>query len=562
MESMRSLRVVARTTLASSLMAALFSTSAYAQSAARDTATKLEAITVTGSLIPQTDVETATPTTTITAAQIKANGFSTVADALQQAAFATGSVQGPQDTNSFTPGAQTLSMFGLPVGYVKYLIDGRPMGNFPSLYNGSETFNNLSSIPTELVDHIDILPGGQSSLYGSDAIAGVVNIVLKKKLDAPVLDVRYGWTQGGGGADRRISFADSFSAGRFNLLAGVQFESTQPIWGFDRSLTRQVNQHGTTPPTASRDYLIYGDDGYHMLDPSRCAGVAGQFHGTEGLQHRENSGDYCGSPYTGGYSTLATDSKTAQAYAHATFDVNENIQLYGDLLYSYQEQKYAGGPSITWWGTSPSYGAIYDPDLDDFINLQHAFSPEEVGGYRSIMNKTIENTYMFTLGAKGSLGNSTWDYDVGLTHSDDKLIERSFARFTKPMEQYFADHVLGPNLGPDPYGYGYDTYRPNYENFYRPFIAGGISQVRPAIPTTRSKSWDNMLRAVVTNASLVAMPGGDAGIAVLVEAGNQGWDYSPDPRLLTGDVWGQSAVQGAGHRSRLCGHHRIAFAVA
>jgi outer membrane receptor protein involved in Fe transport len=140
----------------------------------------LKAVTVTGSLIPQTQVETATPTTTITAADLKAKGFATVADALQSASFATGGVQGAQSSNSFSPGAQTLSMFGLPVGFVKYLIDGRPMGNFPGLYNGSDTFNNLSGIPTEMVDHIDILPGGQSSLYGSDAIAGVVNIVLKK----------------------------------------------------------------------------------------------------------------------------------------------------------------------------------------------------------------------------------------------------------------------------------------------------------------------------------------------------------------------------------------------
>ena len=129
-------------------------------------AKKLEAVTVTGSLIPQTEIETATPITTITAADIKARGFTTVAEALQQSSFATGSVQGSQFSAGFTPTAQTLSMFGMPVGFVKYLIDGRPMGNFPGLYNGSDVFNNLSGIPTEMVDRIEILPGGQSSLYG------------------------------------------------------------------------------------------------------------------------------------------------------------------------------------------------------------------------------------------------------------------------------------------------------------------------------------------------------------------------------------------------------------
>jgi outer membrane receptor protein involved in Fe transport len=166
-------------------------TSAYAQSAQTNAsqksadqapdstkAKKLEAVTVTGSLIPQTEIETATPIITITAQDMKARGFTTIAEALQQSSFATGTVQGSQSSASFTQGAQTLSMFGLPVGFVKYLIDGRPMGNFPGLYNGSDAFNNLSGIPMDMVDHIDVLPGGQSSLYGSDAIAGVINIVL------------------------------------------------------------------------------------------------------------------------------------------------------------------------------------------------------------------------------------------------------------------------------------------------------------------------------------------------------------------------------------------------
>ena len=149
-----------------------------ARAAGQPKARKLETVTVTGTLIPQTQVETATPIVTITAEDLKARGFTSVADALQQGSFATGTVQGAQTSASFTQGAQTLSMFGLPVGFTKYLIDGRPMGNFPGLYNGSDAFNNISGIPMDMVDHIDILPGGQSSLYGSDAIAGVINIVL------------------------------------------------------------------------------------------------------------------------------------------------------------------------------------------------------------------------------------------------------------------------------------------------------------------------------------------------------------------------------------------------
>lgn len=77
-------------------------------------AKKLDTVMVAGSLIPQTQIETATPVVTITAAQMKARGFSSVAQALQQSSNAVGSVQGAQEAGGFTQGAQTLSLFGLP----------------------------------------------------------------------------------------------------------------------------------------------------------------------------------------------------------------------------------------------------------------------------------------------------------------------------------------------------------------------------------------------------------------------------------------------------------------
>ena len=386
---------------------ALSYTSAYAQSTSTDpsqqstsqqqapnpkNAKKLQAVTVTGSLIPQTQIETAQPVLTITAEQMKARGFIAVAEALKQASFSTGSVQGQQDQASFTNGAETLSMFGLPVGFTKYLIDGRPMGNFPGLYNGSDTFNSISGIPADLVDHIDILPGGQSSLYGSDAIARVVNIVLKKHVDAPTVDVRYGWHTGGG-ADRRISVADSFSVGKWNSLVAGQFEDSSPMWTGDRSLTMRFFTQATTPPVASRDYLVltaFSADGtapgYQFLDPNNRANVSSQWGDTESKQFRPGRGNYCGSQDTPGQATVMNGDKTANFYTHNTFDVNDNLQLYGDLLYTYQEQEFNADSNFLFWGRNvvEAHGATYffDPNLHggSLVLLQHGFAPEEVGG--------------------------------------------------------------------------------------------------------------------------------------------------------------------------------------
>lgn len=563
-----------RSRLSAALVAALLApTAAFAQDASPAPAetTNLDKVTVTGSLIPKTQLENFTPVTTISAEDIKARGFTSVADVLQQSAFSTGGVQGGQTSASFTQGAETVSMFGLDPGYTKYLIDGRPMANYPALYNGSDTFNNISGIPIDLVERIEILPGGQSSLYGSDAIAGVINIILKKNMEGGALSVRGGATTDGGGDSFRVSLAKGFTGfdGRLNVLAGIQAETKDPIWGYQRDLSRQYNKHGYSAQTASRDYLVAGygnfaadgfnpdNYGYVFADPNNCANVSGQFGGTVGLQDRPGFGQYCGSVTTPGYRTIANGKEAAQVYTHATFDVSDNFQLYGDLLYSHEEVKYSAGSGYTWWGTSAKYGYYYDPDLDALVNLQRAFSPEDIGGqgFRDIMNTDRSSSYSLTFGGNGTFGSSNWDYDVGFTRTEYKLKERGWARWADPINDYFDQNVLGPQLGVDPVYGIYPTFRPDYAAFYSPMSPQDFAGFT-GYTMSKSKTWDNMLRAQVTNSALFTLPGGDAGLAVVVEGGNQGWDYSPDPRLLPdpatleSQVWGTTAVNGAGHRSR------------
>jgi len=549
-------------------------------------ATNLDKIVVTGSLIPQTSLETARPVTVISAEDLQTRGFTSVADALQQSSFATGGVQGNQTSASFTQGAETLSLFGLSPSYVKYLIDGRPMANYPALYNGSDTFNNISGIPIDLVERIEILPGGQSSLYGSDAIAGVVNVILKKKMDGGVVSARLGAYQDGGGDSRRISIADSFGSedGRFNALVGAQFEHTDPVWGYDRDLTSQYNTQGVTwvrdpatntysrvasPPLASRDWLVNSPfTSYHFLDPNNCANVTAGFGGTEGVQTRPGFGDgvYCGSMSTPGYRTLKNGKESTQFYTHATFDLTDNAQVYADLLYSQESTRYHIGSNYTWWGTSVEWGYYYDPRIGnalsdaycggdpacptgDLLNLQRAFTPEDMGGWDRSMNRDDSRSYALTLGVNGTFGSSNWDYDFGVTRTDYTLTENAFARLAGPINAWFQEHILGPQLGLDPYFGAYPVFEPDYAAFYTLMTPADFNSFT-GYTKSRSKTYDNMARAQVTNGSLFSLPGGDAGVAFAVEAGNQGWDYSPDARLLDGEIWGTTAVSGSGSRSR------------
>jgi iron complex outermembrane recepter protein len=512
---------------------------------------ELEEVVVTGSLIPTTQAQTSTPILTITNADIEAKGFADVAEALQRVTFSTGSVQNGQYSGGFTQGAKVTSFFGLDPSYTKYLLNGLPIANYPALYNGTESFVSISGIPTVLVDHIDILPGAQSSIYGSDAIAGVVNIVMKQKIDGPIIDARYGFTDDGGGSDRRIAIADGFSAGGFNVVGGAQYEDSSPIWAYQRSLTSQQYAQGATPQTAERDYLVDGLSNYYFEDPAKCANVASQFGGTVKPYSQPNLGEYCGTVRDSNF-TLQNADEQVQFYLHATQDLNDNVQLYADTLLSHDVVRFSTGPSYynSDEDTNSPYAYYEDPTLPpDYLNLQHIFSPQESGGLNDTMDKNTNNSMRGTLGIKGSFGSS-WKWLADMTYTDNKLTESTHLFFTQPIEAFFAK-IYGPQLGYDN-GLGAYLYSPNYANFYKPITPAQYAGFS-GDAVNYSYTEESLARAQITNSSLFKLPGGDAGLAVQFEGGDQGWSYDPDPRYFDNQTFGFTSTAGSGHRSRYAG---------
>ncbi|MET0130454.1 MAG: TonB-dependent receptor, partial [Stenotrophomonas chelatiphaga] len=283
---------------------------------------------------------------------------------------------------------------------------------------------------------------------------------------------------------------------------------------------------------------------YLMMDPNQCANVAGQFGGTTVLGTRA-AGQSCGSVYSPGYKTVKNGKDSAQLYSSFTFDVNDTFQLFGDVLYSYEDVKYATGSNYTWWGTASGYGRFWDQTSGQWMNLQRGFAPEDISanGYKDILNTDRNKAYQVTLGGRGSFGN--WDYSASFTRGEYKLTERNFVRWADEINGYFEENVLGPQLGERD---GYAVFAPNWENFYAPLPAGDFASFT-GYTESQSRTWQNLGRFQITNGALFSLPGGDAGFAVVAEAGSEGWDYTPDARLMDGSVWGTTAVAGAGHRS-------------
>lgn len=143
-------------------------------------APRVEKIEVTGTNIKRVDQETVAPVEIITREQIERSGQPTVADVLRNIPANSGGSFSESFTNSFAPGAAGISLRGLGQKTTLVLLNGRRTAGYGFAQNLQDAFVDLNSIPTGAVERIEILKDGASAVYGSDAIAGVVNIILRK----------------------------------------------------------------------------------------------------------------------------------------------------------------------------------------------------------------------------------------------------------------------------------------------------------------------------------------------------------------------------------------------
>jgi iron complex outermembrane receptor protein len=170
----------------------------------------MQRVVVTGSLISRANTETPTPVQVLTAQDLQKSGKTSVAELLTDLASNGAGTLGTGFAGAFANGASGISLRGLTVGATLVLIDGHRMAPYPLSDDAQRSFVDVSSIPFDAIESIEILKSGASSLYGSDAIAGVVNIKLKKNISGTRLNAEYGDTEHGGGATKRASFSTGF----------------------------------------------------------------------------------------------------------------------------------------------------------------------------------------------------------------------------------------------------------------------------------------------------------------------------------------------------------------
>lgn len=191
----------------SGFIAALALTGAGAIAANTDTngGQSMEEVVVTGSHLRRTDSETPSPVEVVTAEQMHQSGLTSIQDVLHNL---TANGQGTLSqgfSGAFASGAAGIALRGLNVGATLVLVDGHRAAPYPIGDDGQRSFVDVSNLPFEAIERVEVLKDGASAIYGSDAIAGVVNIILKKAYQGVELNAEGGVTSHGDGTQVHLS---------------------------------------------------------------------------------------------------------------------------------------------------------------------------------------------------------------------------------------------------------------------------------------------------------------------------------------------------------------------
>ncbi|MBA4138722.1 MAG: hypothetical protein C0518_15560 [Opitutus sp.] len=236
------------------LLAVLTATPGFAQQtppATENETVTLQSFEVTGSRIRRVDAETPSPVVRITQESLQNTGFSTVDDALRALPFNTGAAITPISSgNGFASGTSTVNFRGLGNNNTLVLINGRraaPSG--AGSFNGFQSVVDLRQIPTSAIESVEIVKDGASAIYGSDAVAGVLNIKLKRDYTGVGVDVSFGNTFGADSFERSAFIIAGATTGKTSLTAMADFYQRNAIKDVDYSWSRtadlRANKNGT-----------------------------------------------------------------------------------------------------------------------------------------------------------------------------------------------------------------------------------------------------------------------------------------------------------------------------
>ena len=365
---------------------------------------EVEEIVVTGSRIKRVTGNESQTVLTITAEDMKLTGEVSVADALRSSTLnSLGSFR--ESSGSSAQSNATFNLRGAGAARTAILINGRRIVGSPSLGGGGSV--NLNLIPMSFVDRIDILADGASAVYGSDAVTGVVNVILKSGYDGVEFSTGYGDRSKDNGSEQRFSFLTGAQGDRGSITFGVEADKRDPVFDRDREFTKArysdldgdgyitgyaetegISFYATSIINPNYDPSIpYSEDdpsSWYVHPGNNCVDD-GAFQGPmkSDLVFGPDTGFYCGYAYAN-VSANRASMERVNSYISANYDVSENVEVFVDAVVSNNESFGRYAPPA-----APGTMLASNPKNPYGVDVSGYFRWTDIGTRDNVVNDTM-----------------------------------------------------------------------------------------------------------------------------------------------------------------------------
>jgi iron complex outermembrane receptor protein len=447
-------------------------------------------IVVTGSVFRRKDLDTPSPVTQVTALQLQQRGITTAADAVLQTSSSSGGglPSNFSGNGAFASGATGVSLRGLTTDSTLVLQDGLRLSYFPLADDGARSFVDLNTIPSAVLEQVQVQKDGASAVYGADAIAGVVNYMMKKQITGLSGSAEGGVTQRGDGGHQRLTltggYGDLKSQG-FNIYASVEYQHDDIIYNRDRGfpyntgdLSRKLADDGKTPDVNGnvngQGFAgVSSNTTSAIVTPATLATTGNIYSGQQiagtnamvlnpagcgtGTSNASSNGDnYCTEDAVNRFRAIQPNQTRFGATSRLTVNVGDHAQAYLTGTYYQNREVYPSYAGPTGTSTISPYslrGLVLPATLangqtnpqDPYANIVDPATGQRESAllqyaFGDIPNTTNQITRNFRVagGISGDFGDG-WHYDFGGTfmHSqvDSKLYGNiNYAALTDAIE--------------------------------------------------------------------------------------------------------------------------------
>ncbi len=561
---------------------------------------EVEEIVVTGSRIRRDTFSSATPIDVVLTESAAVKGIPDVATLLQTTSVAAGSPQvTPSITSEFVEnggfGASTIGLRGLGANRTLVLLNGRRAG--PAGVQGSVSAFDLNTIPLSAVERVEILKDGASSIYGSDAVAGVVNIITKKEEGATV-DAFYSAPEQSGGEQFRIngSWGKRFDRGFLRVTADYAkseilkkgdrdyFQCDEDyvftagtnlrdradvvdartgkffcdgltwghVWVYDYAADVGGAGDGTTnagPPVFLMQYDFNGDltrvgippldppaNPNHMVAPPGWFPVSNGDRLTKGVEDSDHP--------LQDTTTLVPEAETITFFVEGDFQVNDNVTAYAEVLLNRRESNYEGYEQIWTYVynyDSADWGGASDPFSAGWTGAQW-LSPLAISDHN---DHDVTVDYMrFVAGLTGEFQSAflegwNWDLSFQYSNSDGEYMDEQVFEDSLELPFFRTGSCVGqvsPISGKN--CVDIDWFDPDFLNGN---ISPDIREFLFGVETGRTKYIQRTVEGFVTG-DVFNVPAGPVAVALGFQYREDEIADRPGEITLAGNAWGEGGA--------------------